>query len=424
MSTTPDQSGTQRERTAFFRQSGWMVIATTLGGALMYAVHIFAGYIDPEYPVFGTLLQVLNLMLIPSIGLQTVFTQQTAAALSNEDKRKLSAAIRGVALITFVIWLIVASVALVFQRQIVATLKITNPAALWATLVCGLAMLWVPLVQGVLQGRQNFLWLGWVAILNGAGRVLSVGIIILVFHGKAAGAMTGALIGMWVAVLVGAWQSRSAWSVPPSRFDAARWVQLVVPLTLGLGTGYFMLAADMLVVQSLFDQDKTPYTVAGTLARGLVIFTSPLAGVMFPKIVRSAATSEKSSVLGQALGATALLAGGVALFCSLFPELPIKLVYRKPAFLAATQYLPLFIWCMMPLTLTNVLLSNLLARKQFRIVPWLLVISAAYATALVTFSTSFFSVIKTLGAFNLILLAVSCAFTFLGKSSNKPIRTN
>jgi hypothetical protein len=36
-------------------------------------------------------------------------------------------------------------------------------------------------------------------------------------------------------------------------------------------------------------------------------------------------------------------------------------------------------WAMLPLTLANVLVNNLLARRDFRAVPWFVVIAIAYA---------------------------------------------
>ena len=83
-----------------------------------------------------------------------------------------------------------AAVAGVFWKPAVAGLKISNPAALAMTVFIGLAAMWMPLVMGMLQGRQNFLWLGWTSILNGAGRFGLICVIVWFFHGWAAGAMS------------------------------------------------------------------------------------------------------------------------------------------------------------------------------------------------------------------------------------------
>ena len=39
------------------------------------------------------------------------------------------------------------------------------------TLAVVLMNLWMPVFSGVLQGRQDFFWLGWAAIVSGVGRI-------------------------------------------------------------------------------------------------------------------------------------------------------------------------------------------------------------------------------------------------------------
>jgi hypothetical protein len=74
-----------------------------------------------------------------------------------------------------------------------------------------------------------------------------------------------------------------------------------------------------------------------------------------------------------------------------------------------------------PLALGNVLLNNLLANKQYRVVPFLVLAAAAYvATVMIAASpdavaadySHFTLVIKILGLFNLLFLAVCLFFTW------------
>jgi hypothetical protein len=71
---------------------------------------------------------------------------------------------------------------------------------------------------------------------------------------------------------------------------------------------------------------------------------------------------------------------------------------------------------MVPLALANVLLNNLLARPDSK---WGLAISVlclalAYMFALTQFHSSLVAVLKTLGAFNLLLLGVCAFFSLKG----------
>jgi len=142
---------------AFYRQGSWLVIATFISGLLMFAVHIFGAWMSRgEYGLFVTLLQILNLMMIPALGLQTVFAQQTAAAIEPQQQHDLAKSTRKMLLICLYIWTAIAVIVLLNQEAILESLKIERPTALYVTLLLGLPQLWLPVLLGILQGRQNF----------------------------------------------------------------------------------------------------------------------------------------------------------------------------------------------------------------------------------------------------------------------------
>src|SRR5260221_9294977 len=100
-----------KHRAAFFRQSGWMMIANMISGCLMYSVHKVAKQIGPqEYSVFTTLLQVVTLMGIPAVGVQTIFAQQAAASLHEGHERELAGVCRGLLKFIFIVWLIMTAI--------------------------------------------------------------------------------------------------------------------------------------------------------------------------------------------------------------------------------------------------------------------------------------------------------------------------
>jgi O-antigen/teichoic acid export membrane protein len=419
------------KRFAFFRQSGWMALATGVGGVFMWLVHVPAGRVlsEAEYGVFQALLQVMNLMLIPAIGLQIIVAQQTAAAVTGAQQRQLAFTVRRLLAAVTLIWLVMALGLFVFRDEALRRLQIANPAALWLTAVVGLLMLWWPVLQGVLQGRQNFLWFGGLQVVNGGTRFCGVIVIVWLLGGQAAGAMLAALFGFAVSVGVAGWHSRGVWRMPGEPVTWRPWLARVAPLTLGLAAGQFMMAADQLVVQSTFDRNVTSvYGSPGMIGRALIFFTAAVFAVMFPKLVASRARAEKTNVFALALGATAVLGGVAALTCTLFPELPLRLTWRTK-YLASAPLIPWFVWCMLPLTLANVLVGNLLAHERFAAVPWLLLVAAGYGVTLwlrvPAFQAAeqwiaFKMIVQTLGIFSLLLLAVSAWFTWGPAAKTRP----
>jgi O-antigen/teichoic acid export membrane protein len=419
-----------------------MMIASVAGGAFMWAVHLvmqrrveelpfaaakdfLARFIhDPpstaEYGLFATLLNLVMWMSIPSNGLQTVFAQQSAAATDEEHERQLRGTVRSVLAATTLIWGTLTVLFFLLRNRILSGFNVADPAALWLTVLVGLPILWTPIFSGLLQGRQNFLWLGWTSMMSGVVRCVAALVIVRMLQAGVTGAMAAVLIGSAVPLVFSLWQTYRDWHGPRVAVQWGPWLRRLLPLTIGLGVAIVMLSADMIIVRRFFaPADTGVYAAASTLGRALFLFTVPLAGVMFPKIVRSAALSERSDVLAQALGATAVMGAGAALFLTIFPTLPLKLVYARE-FLVIAPLVPWYLWCVLPLTLANILINNLLARQRFGIVPWITLISLAYVATLWIVARnlsqspalqSFRTIVQLLGGFSVLLLLTSIWFT-------------
>jgi len=148
---------------------------------------------------------------------------------------------------------------------------------------------------------------------------------------------------------------------------------------------------------------------------------------MFPKIVHSEARSEKSNLLRLVLLGTVLLAIGGATGLTVLGPWIVKLIYKGSYVAVASSVLPWYAWAMVPLTLANVLVNDLMARSQFRIVPALVALAVIYGAALAVVGhragtlldveAGFRLMIQTLGAFNLLLLGVCALFTLKGPKS-------
>src|SRR5450755_1219145 len=119
--TSPETIKTvdHKPHAAFFRQSGWLMIAAIAGGALTWFVHFLAKSIpESQYATFGTLLMVVA--CLPTMPLQMIFAQQTALALATGRERQLAGMMRLATLWTFVVWALGVLAVLMFQKQIVA----------------------------------------------------------------------------------------------------------------------------------------------------------------------------------------------------------------------------------------------------------------------------------------------------------------
>ena len=416
---SPTPPAAPHQHAAFFRQSGWLMIANIGSGVLFYLVHLLSKKISvAEYGAFGVMLAVA--MCVPNMPLQMVFAQQTARALATGRVRALAGMIRLAWLGTFGLALLLLAATALWHTQIMTAWKMPTPTGLWITLAVVLLSFWLPMFLGLMQGQQNFLWLGGVSIFNSVARLSVAAILVLVFAGAATQMIAGVCAGLALAVGIGIWQTRGLWGLRAEPFDVRELLGQIVPLMLGFGAVQFLFTADTLFVKAYFTADESGFYVsAGTLSRALLWLVLPLATVMFPKIVHSAARSEKSNLLGMVLVGTAMLAAGGALGLTVLGPRIVRFAFTEAYVRPAMQVLPWYAWAMVPLSLANALVNNLLARSQFRIVPLLLVLAVAYAVALAHFHASLIAVLQTLGVFNLLLLAVCAWFTW--QAGPKPV---
>src|SRR6185369_5345508 len=359
---------------------------------------------------------------IPTIPVQMFGAQQTAGALATDRRGQLASILRLGWMATFVFWAIAAIVVFIFQDRIAVRWQLTSSVTLWVTMAAAPMNLWMPLFTGVLQVRQDFFWFGWGNIINGFGRIGVALVAVMFFQAGATGMILGAFAGLGAWALIAIWRSRDLWLVKPAPFDYRGLLKQVVPMMLGFGACQFLFITDTMYAKAFFSGDEmASYVAAGTLSRALLWLVLPMAAVMFPKIVHATAKSEKSNLLGVVLLGTAILsicgAGGL---CLVGP-IVVKIIYSKDYVALTTHLLPWYACAMVPLTLANVLLNDLLAKERFKVVLPTVILAVAYAFTLPymlhRFPGRIEIVLQTLGAFSLVLLAICAWFSFGDRSS-------
>ena len=423
-------------KNGFFRQSAWLAAATVLGGAFMTAVHPIASQMsDGEYGVLGAMLRLFLLLGIPSAGVQVVFAQQTAAAVTPDLQRRLAGTARGVLGGILAVWVVMSAFAFVWRADIAQRLKLGDGAVLWPTLTVAFTWLTLPVFRGLLQGRQDFASLGWIGILDGAGRVGAMAVIVLGFHGRAAGAMGAVFFGQALSLAVALWATRHVWRGPGEPVAWAGWARRAVPYTFGAAGLLVLSLFDLVYLQAIIPKEQAKafaleqlYQPAATIGFALIQMTVPLAMVMFPKIARSTATGSRTDALALALTGTALLGALSWAGVWLLPKLPLQILYfRTPANWAAAPLVPWCVFAMLSYVLANVLVTDHLARARFAVVPWVVAIAAAYVSVLVMLKPTLLAmdplaayrlVASVVGGANLLLLAVAAVLTWGGKRTS------
>lgn len=390
---------------------------------MAFGVHFLSKWVQKEdYSAFGTLLTVVN--CLPTMPLQMVLVQQTALALTTGRERQVASMTRLVWLWTFVLWLIAAILIFVFKDRITATWQLPGVSGLLMTLPVVLISVWTPMFIGLLQGRQDFFWYGWGVILGSIARLAFAALFVIAFHLGNTGMMAGTLVGLFLGALVPFWRTRDLWSLPGAPFDVKVLTRQVLPLVFGFGACQFLFTADTMFSKAYFTGEQmAPYLAAGTLSRALLWLVLPLAAVMFPKLVQSAAKSEKTNLFNLVVLGTAVLAILGMLGLWIVTPLVVKFVFQPSYVAEAKALLPWYAGAMIPLALANVMVNDLLARSRFKIVPFLVIVAVGYGFALSYMLRHFPGRIEiapqTLGVFNLVIFGVCAWFTW-GKKPGAP----
>ena len=378
-----------------------------------------------DYSVFVTLLRVLIVMGIPAVALQTVFAKQAAAAATEEARVQLVTTTRSILKAMLGLWLVSALLIFAAANPLCSLLR-TNTAALWITILMVLTGLLTPIFKGLLQGQHHFLGLGWLQILYGVGRFSATCVIILLFEGHAAGAMLAALISQGATVAIAAWLTRDTWwHAVTAKFHWKNWIAEVLPLTIGIASVTLMSSIDMIFVQSIFPNQAQVKLYGGAMLTGFAIvqFIAPITSVMFTRIVHSVAHAEKTDTLGLTVAATAIFGAVAAIGGTILPELPLRIIfYNKPLMWDAAPLVPWFAWALVPLTVANVLILNILARSRFQALLWAILVPVLYAATLGFLAptlvamanpfTAFKTIVLTLGLYGLVLTAVTAWFSW------------
>jgi O-antigen/teichoic acid export membrane protein len=388
-SESPHVDSDKETRANFFRQSGWMMAANMVGGVFMAGAQFLLPNLTPgsDFSVAVTIFRIFVLVSLPAAAAQTLLAQQTAAAITEAAQKDVAATSRSVLRWTFLGWLALTVIVMAFQNEVAGFLQASNQGLVLGTMLLILGAAWWPLLLGLLQGRQMFFPFGWSTILNGLSRFATIAIGVKVFQIGATGATWGAFAGFAVAIFVAAWPARVVLRPGGGKADLTGFVKKTGLLMAAACTTTFMINVDMPLVLGHFPKEIAQfYAGAETIGIAVVILCVPVAAVMFPKIVRGRATATTSNALNLALTGTMLIAGATALFCTFFPDIPLRILYfKRPEMVQAAPLIRWFMWAMVPVTIYNVLVNNLIARERYAIVPWAAILPIGYAVTLYLF---------------------------------------
>ncbi|MCA9485446.1 MAG: oligosaccharide flippase family protein, partial [Nanoarchaeota archaeon] len=275
-----------------------------------------------DYGILASLFAIIYILGIFSESIQLVLAKYTSNV---KDKGKVKNILNKSLKKTSVVSVVVLAIYLILAAPLSIFLKIEYPLMALNGLIIFSVFL-NPVTRGILQGTKKFKALGGNMIIES---VVKLGLAVLfVFIGwKVYGAITGALIGTFLALFVSFSSLRDIMKSKESSADTKGIYGYTKPALLTMFVIIAFYSIDVIFAKILFDEVLAgSYAIASTLAKTLFFGTQPIGRAMFPLSAESKSNKSKSdNVFLNAFGIVLLISlVGLGLFY-FFPTLIIKI---------------------------------------------------------------------------------------------------
>lgn len=317
-----------------------------------------------DYASLVALLGLLNVLSLPVTAMTITISRFIAEHVHNKAidvwvtiYRRALRRIGFISVLALAVWVVLSP----FLQ------KFFSAPSILCVLILGLIAvinLFKPVIIGVLQGSQRFLNLAACNLAIPVFRIL-FSLLVVWLGGRVAGVMGAVAASTVMSMVIGYIPFRKLVANTSSigSYDTSHIYRFLFPVLLGQGALLVLMHADLVFFKRfLFGEYRVllpVYAQAATLSRAVILLARPLTGAMFPRAVNSDNPWLFLGPLGMAFAASA----GLALFISLFPEIPFKLMYgtEDPECYRIAR---MYVWAALPLSLSEITVKYLWARNR------------------------------------------------------------
>ena len=401
------------------RTSGWLFAASMVSNVFAYGFQVAMGRLltPAEYGFLNSLLAVFVVLSVPLATLPMVLAKRTAEYAAKNDFTRVRSLI-GLAYRRIGLACLLGLAAFALGARFLAD-YLHSPSVVPVLILglCACSSFAVPINTAVLQGLQDYKWLGITAGLGGPLKFfLCVGVVAAGF------AVNGVLAGM-VLTNLALWLIAY---VPIRRHllrgeDATGHVhQLSFASVLPIFTANLAFAvlsqADMILVARYFPAHEAGmYAAAAILGRSVMYVPGAFVLALFPMVSEHHSLNRDSRhLLLKALGATLCISGfGAALFF-LFPGFLIGTFFGA-RYLEAAPVLRYFGLAMLPMAFLLVLMNYSIAKGEKRF-SYLMALGAFLEIVFIYFHhESLLKVVFAIMAVGLFLIAIGSIKALIAK---------
>lgn len=418
MDNAPSNKGLKRWLSDDFLGPATVLMGVSLiGMALNMVCRIVLGRLltTTAYGEMEAILQLVMIVGVPLGAIQATVAQYTASHMA-QGQADLAGAVfwrvgrrLGLYLLGVLIVLAVGLPSIQSYFYYESPLPILAGAAILVSTV-----LW-SFASGGLQGSQRFLAFGATSVLGAAVRIGAAWILIGVGLG-AAGALFGFATANIVMAGVGILFVKSMLHARfRGKIDTRPMYRYLWPTMFTMLVASLLAGLDMVAVKRLIPAEAGSYARATSIGRIVVFLAGPVLTVLFPMVAaRKAEGKGTEGLLWKSVGLSALFGISAALFCTVWPSLPIVILHGQEH-ISLGPMVAAFAWAMVPNMFLGLLIQYLLARRDFRFLFFFVPLGLAYVAALWVFHSSVWTVITVVGIGNFVCAGGCAVAVFLGR---------
>ncbi len=389
-----------------------LMAASQVSNAANLLFHMVMGrwLLPAEYGVLASMLGVVLIASMPLSAVNNSLAFYSAQLIQQKRAGDIFPLMRAWAWKLLLIAVVLLAAGLLFSQPLARFFQLPDRSAIILTLAILALTFLTPVIGGALQGIQAFGWAALTGVSWGIVR-LAVGGTLVYFiaasapwalAGQAVGVLAGAAIG---AVGLGIILKSARRSDQPLPGTQAYFIGTLVMLACFA----FFMNADVLIVKHFFTPEQSGlFARAGTIGRTIVFLPMPIAMALFPKSVSDGAMSVRHGrLLKRALGYTGLVVLPAALLGTVWPQLPLGILYHDwHPDADMVRLVRCVIWALFPLSIANLIMNFELAQNRFRDLAPLIACVAVYLVGVSVWHATVFQVVAVLATVNILALLI------------------
>jgi len=393
------------------KESLIMLFATGIASLcnLLYQLYMVRKLSTIDYGILNSLFSLIMIVSVPTGTFQTVITKFVSSFHGRDELGKikflLSKAIRNVSLFAVSLFLIL----ILLSKFISDYLRISSIIPVIIASVIIAFSLFIPISLGALQGLQRFNKMGFIMAIGGMLK-LSLGILLVLAGLGVAGALGGFAAAVLFTFVLSTIPIIGFFShhTPLQEVDMSEVYRYVVPTALTWLAFMSLTNIDIILVKHFFSpQEAGYYSIASMLGKIVLFLPAAITAVMFPKVSNlHGQGKETRPILKMSLIYVALLCGGAALVCILFPEEVMRLVLGRIVS-ECTLLARIFALNMAFFSLLTILLFYQLSVHRFKFIIPLSIFAVLEVILILLFHNSLFQVLTIMGIIGFLLFLLN-----------------